>query len=173
MHEQSETVGQGPYRNVYGRGTPKAGLPLPPTYRFERSEYPTLDEAEIAAMMRSNLNDFPGWRYSLSDVLRSNPQIRPASTAIDPQSLRTPPNKDYLAALAAYLSFKNNGRPLEDVQPDRSLFTPSPPLTWDASNGMRITHPGGRVDFRQFPKIETLNPHDLKRRSLEQLKTPL
>ena len=53
-HEQSETRGSGErWRNVYGRGTPQSGLPLPPAFGFERNVYPDVKSAESAAALRS------------------------------------------------------------------------------------------------------------------------
>lgn len=64
--------------NRYGPGNETGrpvGTPLPPTYLFERDEYPSDDAAVDAARRRSLLSDQPGWRPSLSDLLRSNPQV--------------------------------------------------------------------------------------------------
>ena len=63
MHEQSETVQapDGRWINVYGRGTQKAGQPLPglPTYG-------TVDEAVAAAKARSSA----AGRQKIIDALR-------------------------------------------------------------------------------------------------------
>jgi hypothetical protein len=56
MHEQSEGKGTPEGEtNVYGRATLQAGQPLPLLYGFEKSVYPTIDEAEKAATLRSIL----------------------------------------------------------------------------------------------------------------------
>ena len=55
-HEESESEqdAQGRWINVYGRGTPKAGQPLPRRYDFERDSYDTVEEAVAAAARRSD-----------------------------------------------------------------------------------------------------------------------
>ena len=54
-HEQSETYSdeKGKARNVYGKRTARAGQVLPPKYGFERLEYRSVDDAVIAAKLRS------------------------------------------------------------------------------------------------------------------------
>jgi hypothetical protein len=64
MHEQSETIqdNNGRWINVYGSGLLNSGQVLPIRYpHFERDWYDTQQEAEQAAMMRSQLD------YSLAD----------------------------------------------------------------------------------------------------------
>jgi hypothetical protein len=55
MHEQSETIQDklGRWINVFGRGTPQAGTPLPKKYDWERPYYKTVEEAVEAAKKRS------------------------------------------------------------------------------------------------------------------------
>ena len=55
-HEESETIeaGRG-WRNIYGRNTPRAGMPIPKQYGFEKTWYPNLQEAEGSAIVRSSL----------------------------------------------------------------------------------------------------------------------
>ena len=59
MHEQSETIqdAQGRWINVYGRGTPRAGQPLPPVHDFEQDSYDSVEEAVAAAKRRSELEE--------------------------------------------------------------------------------------------------------------------
>lgn len=62
MHEQSETIqdASGRWINVYGRGTPKAGQPLPSVHDFEQDAYDTVDEAVAAAKKRSQMERSSG-----------------------------------------------------------------------------------------------------------------
>ena len=57
MHEQSETIqdAQGRWINVYGRGTPRAGQPLPPVHDFEQDSYDSVEEAVAAAILHGLL----------------------------------------------------------------------------------------------------------------------
>lgn len=78
-HERSRT-GRTPSGavNVYGPDAEtraRRGSVLDPIYQFERSEYPDIPTAVSAAKQRSRLGEVPGWNPSLSDLLRSNPQI--------------------------------------------------------------------------------------------------
>ena len=64
MHEQSETIQDknGNWTNVYGRGLLNSGQVLPIKHpHFERDWYETQQDAEQAAMIRSQLD------YSLAD----------------------------------------------------------------------------------------------------------
>ena len=55
MHERSETKqrGDGKWINVYGKGTPLAGMLLEPHYHYEKAAYDSEAEASIAANRRS------------------------------------------------------------------------------------------------------------------------
>jgi hypothetical protein len=68
MHEQSETVQRdGKWVNVFGRGTPQAGRPLPRRHEWERDAYDTADEAVAAAKRRSAEH---GFRYGDANAMR-------------------------------------------------------------------------------------------------------
>ena len=60
-HEESETEqdAQGRWINVYGRGKPQAGQPLPLRYDFEQESYDSVEEAVAAAKRRSDLEGRP------------------------------------------------------------------------------------------------------------------
>lgn len=78
-HERSRT-GRTPTGavNVYGPDAEtrsRRGSVLDPIYQFERSEYKDIPTAVNAAATRSRMGNVPGWNPSLSDLLRSNPQI--------------------------------------------------------------------------------------------------
>ena len=91
-HERGVTVGgesDEPVRNIYGQGTMWPGQPLPPIFNFEHWQYPSIGQGVQADMQRSYLTNVPGWRMSLSDLLRSNPQIGGSPMPQFPQQ-RTP-----------------------------------------------------------------------------------
>jgi len=71
-HEQSETkqFGSG-WRNMYGRNTARAGMPIPHTYEFEKTMYPTLQEALGAAITRSELEGRPENETPYSRLMHS------------------------------------------------------------------------------------------------------
>jgi len=57
MHEQSVTdYGPTGWLNMYGPATAQAGQVLPPRYPFEQTQYPTLQQADTAADLRSKLH---------------------------------------------------------------------------------------------------------------------
>jgi hypothetical protein len=88
MHEQSIGVGEpGKYVNAYGPATGRGGQPLPLVYGFERPSYPTIPQADLAAIMRSLLAPVAGTRVSTSDYLRTNPDPQ-AQRALLEQALR-------------------------------------------------------------------------------------